>query len=405
MGAGSSSPTSEWSSDEVAAHVSALGPTFAKFESVIKEYGVNGETLLALTPQDLSNYVDEKIHLVRLGLELQKLREAEFCKLGDPMVDWLKSINVRIAERYATTMKEAGYDEPSEVEGMPAEELVQMFHLPKGFANKIVRYFAERAAPSSSSSAAAPAQLPLPPAAVAKQSLVVAMSFRWEWCASDGMYLSYGEVLSLQVEEAHKKNLRTVTISCEGSEYVVDFGSMKQKRVHNTSEAGGSASGRGGITRVRRWNAKDNFPPSWDHQPEDQETHVADVRKGTADWKRVEETVYKRGGGWTANRHKLVSVQRIQNRSLLKRYQAEKQIITSKRGAGLVNEQYLFFGSGRTEPQTIATSSDGFMVEHGRDDAFYGKGCYFALQARYSHHYAHTLHSPGSDCHRQPPRV
>ena len=66
-----------------------------------------------------------------------------------------------------------------------------------------------------------------------------------------------------------------------------------------------------------------------------------------------------------------------------------------------MNEQYLFYGSGRTEPQTIATSSDGFMVEHGRDDAFYGKGCYFALQARYSHHYAHKLHPLGGDCHRQ----
>jgi hypothetical protein len=190
------------------------------------------------------------------------------------------------------------------------------------------------------------------------------MSFRWERCDGDGMYLSYGKALSLQVEEAHKKNLRTVQISCKGSEYVVDFGLMEHTKVHSASEAGGSASGSGGITRVRRWNAKDNFPPSWDHQPEDQEIKVADVRKGTADWNRVVQTVYKRGSGWTASTHKLVSVQRIQNRSLHKRYQAEKQIITSKRGAHLVNEQYLFFGSGRTEPQTIATSSYGFMVEH-----------------------------------------
>ena len=42
MGAGSSTLTSEWSSDEVAFRVGALGPAFIKYESVIKEHGVNG---------------------------------------------------------------------------------------------------------------------------------------------------------------------------------------------------------------------------------------------------------------------------------------------------------------------------------------------------------------------------
>jgi hypothetical protein len=112
MGAGSSTLTSEWSSDEVAVRVGALGLAFIKYEIVVKEHGVNGETLLALTPQDLSNYEVEKIHRVRLGVELQKLKkqhsvevvaieEEELRKRGGPMVDWLKSINVRNAERYA----------------------------------------------------------------------------------------------------------------------------------------------------------------------------------------------------------------------------------------------------------------------------------------------------------------
>jgi hypothetical protein len=114
----------------------------------------------------------------------------------------------------------------------------------------------------------------------------------------------------------------------------------------------------------------------------------------------VEESMYGRGGSWTRSTHRLVSVQRIQNRTLLKRYQTEKEIITTKRSPDSLNEQYLFFGSRGTAPLVIAESSEGFMVEHGREDAFYGQGNYFALNARYSHYYAHRV-GAGSEQHRQ----
>jgi replication factor A1 len=170
---------------------------------------------------------------------------------------------------------------------------------------------------------------------------------------------------------------------------------IQQQRSSNNAPSNNNMNnkpqGGKGITKVRRWNAKENLPPNWDHHPAGKETHTVEVERGTADWYRVDEAMYGRGGSWTKSTHRLVSVQRIQNQTLLKRYQTEKEIITTKRGADLVNEQYLFFGSRGTAPLVIAESSEGFMVEHGREDAFYGQGNYFALNARYSHHYAHRL--------------
>jgi hypothetical protein len=41
------------------------------------------------------------------------------------------------------------------------------------------------------------------------------------------------------------------------------------------------------------------------------------------------------------------------------------------------------------------------MVEKGREDSFYGQACYFAVNARYSHHYSHVVRPSAGECHRQ----
>jgi hypothetical protein len=284
MGASISSVT-EWAVAEVAERVSAFGPAYAKYESAIKENGVDGKMLLELEASDVEELVQSGLHRKRLCRELRELKHPE---VNDgPMVEFLNSINVCDAERYAAAMKESGYDDPSEVQDLSAAELMQKFGMKEGFAKKVCRYFANQAPhpppmpPSSASSSSAPPQPP-PPAGSAKQSLAK-LGFRWEWCARDGMYIGYEEAVSSQIEQAHVQKLGTVSISCRGSEYVVDFYTMLQNAVHS-AEAGASANGGGkGITKVRRWNAKENLPPNWDHHPAGKETHTVEVKRGTAD--------------------------------------------------------------------------------------------------------------------------
>ena len=124
--------------------------------------------------------------------------------------------------------------------------------------------------------------------------------------------------------------------------------------------------------------------------PADKDWTVENVERGTADWVRAEQTMFAQDG-FSGTTRELLKVERIQNRTLLKRYRAEREIITSRRGATNLNERYLFHGTSATAPLSIATSADGFVVQAGRGDAFYGQGSYLAEKARYSHHYAHQL--------------
>ena len=189
-----------------------------------------------------------------------------------------------------------------------------------------------------------------------------------------------------------------MSISSSGKEYVIDLGSMEQKPLVNAEALGAgasavvaSSSGGGsdsnGARKVRRWTKEENHPPSWDHMPADKDWTVENVERGTADWVRAENAMFAHDGFSSATRE-LLKVERIQNRTLLKRYRAEREIITSRRGATNLNERYLFHGTSATAPLAIATSADGFVVEAGRGDAFYGKGSYLAEKARYSHHAA-----------------
>ena len=131
--------------------------------------------------------------------------------------------------------------------------------------------------------------------------------------------------------------------------------------------------------------------PVWDQQSEAPDILVTQVQQGTDDWEKVRRMMF--ADGFSESTRTLVSVHRIQNQPLLKRYRAEKDIITSSRGVANLNERCMFFGSRSTSPLEIATSSEGFMVEASRRNAFYGQGNYFADKARYSHHYAHKVSS------------
>ena len=211
------------------------------------------------------------------------------------------------------------------------------------------------------------------------------MSIRWEWRAGDGNYLSYERGAILRIEEAWKQKQTTVSISSSsGKEYVIDLGSMKQKPLLSAEASASAASGAGaaaaaaaassgngdGTTKIRRWTKEENHPPSWDHMAEGENIKVAEVKRGTNDWLCAEQTMFGHDG-FSRSTHELLKVERIQNRALLKRYRAEREIITDSRGATNLNERYLFHGMLAKAPLAIATNPDGFVVEAGQSGALY----------------------------------
>jgi hypothetical protein len=103
------------------------------------------------------------------------------------MVDWPNSLNARSAAiaHCAAAMKEAGYDEPSALHELSADELMQMFQMKRGVVDKVCRYFANQAPPPppmppySASSSSFSLPQPSAPAASTKQSLAQ-LAFRWD---------------------------------------------------------------------------------------------------------------------------------------------------------------------------------------------------------------------------------
>ena len=92
---------------------------------------------------------------------------------------------------------------------------------------------------------------------------------------------------------------------------------------------------------------------------------------------------------------KLVSIKRIQNEFLWEKYHQHKERMSYK-GSERINELELFHGSSSTAPEEIYKSEEGFDMRFSHQ-GMWGRGNYFAKDARYSCSYAHEPDSHDVD--------
>jgi hypothetical protein len=88
------------------------------------------------------------------------------------------------------------------------------------------------------------------------------------------------------------------------------------------------------------------------------------------------------------------SIWRVQNKSLLRRFEADRKVMKEKRGKKGVELTcvYAWHGSGKTCPDDIA-SGKGFLVQDGNNQDFYQQGSYSPEEASYSHHERYVYRS------------
>ncbi|XP_060109793.1 zinc finger CCCH-type antiviral protein 1-like [Heteronotia binoei] len=80
------------------------------------------------------------------------------------------------------------------------------------------------------------------------------------------------------------------------------------------------------------------------------------------------------------------SIQRIQNPSLWQVFQWQKEQMKKKKGGQDVKEELLFHGTGSSNVEAICSDNFDWRI-CGTNGTVYGKGSYFAREAKYSHQY------------------
>ena len=127
-------------------------------------------------------------------------------------------------------------------------------------------------------------------------------------------------------------------------------------------------------------------PPEW--KPQNKITEVFTVSPGTPEWLHVFQRFQH-----TMPQARVTSVQRIQNTWLWERYVQHKKRLHTKNN-GMVNEMDLFHGTRNNDPKLIYEGEDGFDMRYSAQ-GMWGMANYFAMNASYSHNYAHVNTATG----------
>ncbi|XP_030575639.1 protein mono-ADP-ribosyltransferase PARP12-like isoform X2 [Archocentrus centrarchus] len=124
------------------------------------------------------------------------------------------------------------------------------------------------------------------------------------------------------------------------------------------------------------------IPDNWDktHIPETGYKPVS-LQRSSGEFKEVEALFCKTMRGFD-----MVSIERIQNKALWEVFQWQKNQMKSKNGGRNVTEKKLFHGTDSKFVDTICHHNFDWRICGTHGTAF-GKGSYFARDARYSHNY------------------
>ena len=130
-----------------------------------------------------------------------------------------------------------------------------------------------------------------------------------------------------------------------------------------------------------------DLPPEW-QKPQSKTTELFNLPQGTPEWNQVVQKFQQ-----TMPQARITSVQRIQNTWLWERYVQHRKRLHLK-NSGMVNEMELFHGTRNNDPKLIYEGEDGFDMRYSAQ-GMWGVANYFAVNASYSHNYAHVNAATG----------
>ena len=122
--------------------------------------------------------------------------------------------------------------------------------------------------------------------------------------------------------------------------------------------------------------------PNW--EPQEKDIALCPVAERSSEWIHIEQLMKK-----SLKSVKIVTIERIQNRSLWKKYAFFREHLAKRTD---INEMELFHGTSSNPPSKIYESDKGFDFRFGSEKSLWGQGSYFAVKASYSDRgYAYRL--------------
>ncbi|KAM9030083.1 protein mono-ADP-ribosyltransferase PARP12-like isoform 2-T2 [Ara ararauna] len=239
------------------------------------------------------------------------------------------------------------------------------------------------------------------PSSVTKPTFVLTTQWLWYWKNDKGQWIEYGEQAegdsvsspsSAVIENLYLADPDgTIFFQAGLYKYELNFKEMTQtnttyktkRRVCRRPKFVSSED----VQKIKKGQRDSSIPNQscpvhWDQSAlPDFGYKAVEISDTTDEYNQIKQLFHQ-----TMKKYSILKINRIQNPSLWKVFQWQKEQMKRENGGKEVNEKLLFHGTKTSFVESICTHNFDWRI-CGSNGTVYGKGSYFARDASYSHSY------------------
>ncbi|XP_077053685.1 protein mono-ADP-ribosyltransferase PARP12-like isoform X1 [Siphateles boraxobius] len=235
---------------------------------------------------------------------------------------------------------------------------------------------------------------------VVQPTFILTTEWLWYWEDENGIWIPYAtaegghnlsSISSAELEQKYQADSSAVVEFTAGSQtYTLSFQDMIQenkrystkKLVRRRPKFVSAADVRTIKTTKRTFNNLKALPEHWDKAltPETGYKRVS-LQSTASEYIKINELFNRTMRGFS-----ILKIDRIQNRALWEVFQWQKDCMKKSNRGREVSEKQLFHGTDRNHVHPISLNNFDWRI-CGTHGTAYGKGSYFARDAKYSHSY------------------
>ncbi|XP_009875024.1 PREDICTED: poly [ADP-ribose] polymerase 12-like, partial [Apaloderma vittatum] len=242
------------------------------------------------------------------------------------------------------------------------------------------------------------------PSSVTKPTFVLTTQWIWYWKNDQGRWIEYGQQgeggtvnapSSDAIENLYLAD-RDATMNFQAglNHYELNFKEMIQTNIYYRTRRGVCRRPKfvssEDVQKIKRGPRDSSIPNQscpahWDQSAlPDIGYKAVEISDKTSEYNRIKQLFLQ-----TMQKYSILKIERIQNPSLWKVFQWQKEQMKRENGGKEVSEKLLFHGTNMSYMKAICVHNFDWRI-CGSNGTSYGKGSYFARDASYSHAYCQS---------------